>query len=315
MYVEMSKDPQRVVEAADKIVISGASGMLGAALVSRLAAQSTPVVQLVRRPARADDEMRWNPKADPPVADPPSLEGIGGAIHLSGASVAGRRWSKKYKRELVASRVESTQAIAKLLAGLRRPPRTLVVASAVGIYGSRGDELLDESSAPGTGFLADLCRKWEAAAQPARDAGIRVVHTRFGVVLGQGTGALSKMLPIFRLGLGGRLGSGRQWISWVSLDDVVGAIRFALENSSVSGPVNVVSPHPVKNAEFTRVLARELHKPAMFPAPASALRFFLGQIADEALLSSAAVHPRKLLSAGFEFAHPTLPEALEAALG
>ncbi len=313
MYVEMSKDPQRVVELPDKIVISGASGMLGNALVSRLEAERVSVLRFVRRPARTN-EMRWNPKADPPVADPPSLEGIGAAIHLSGASIAGRRWTKKYKRELIASRVDSTRAISQLLASLSRPPRTLIVASATGIYGSRGDELLDESSAPGTGFLADLCRKWEAAAQPARDAGIRVVHARLGIVLGHGAGALSKMLPIFRLGLGGRLGSGRQWVSWVSLEDVVNAIHFALANPGVSGPMNVVSAHPVKNADFTRALAREVHRPAIFPAPAFALRLFLGQMADDALLSSAAVHPRKLLSAGFEFAHPQLPEALAAAL-
>ncbi|MGB7549276.1 MAG: TIGR01777 family oxidoreductase, partial [Terracidiphilus sp.] len=209
---------------------------------------------------------------------------------------------------------DSTRALTTLLAGLRRPPRALLVASAVGIYGDRGNELLDESSAPGTGFLADLCRQWEAAAEPAVEAGIRVVHLRFGVVLGPGSGALAQMLPLFRLGLGGALGSGRQWMSWISLADAIAAILFALETPALAGPVNLTAPHPVTNAEFTRALARQLRRPAFLPAPAFALRLALGQMADEALLASTRAVPGRLMEAGFRFAHPTVSEALAAAL-
>lgn len=298
-----------------RIVLSGASGMLGTALRSRLAQRGTPVMQLVRRAEAGKDELHWDPAMQPVVGDAEPLEGAVGAIHLSGASVAGRRWTAAYKRELFASRVDSTRALAGLLASLRQPPKTMVVASAIGIYGDRGDEVLDESSAPGTGFLADLCRAWEEAARTAEEAGIRVVHVRLGVVLGPGQGALSKMLPIFRLGLGGRLGSGRQWMSWVSVDDAIGAILFALETPEMSGPVNVVAPNAVRNAGFTRALATRLHRPALFPAPAFALRLAFGQMADEALLASALVAPAKLLGAGFRFVHPTVERALEAAEG
>ncbi|HEX3892252.1 MAG TPA: TIGR01777 family oxidoreductase [Terracidiphilus sp.] len=315
MYVEMSKDQQGVAEGSDKIILSGGSGMVGMAVRTRLESSGTSVLRLVRRASGEPNEVRWDPAMSPPLADSSPLEGCSAAIHLSGASIAGRRWTKRYKREVIASRVDSTRALAQMLAGLKQPPRTLIVASAVGIYGDRSNELLDESSSPGTGFLPDVCKRWEAAAQPARDAGIRVVHTRFGVVLGQGSGALGKMLPIFKLGLGGRLGAGRQWMSWVSLEDVVRAICFCLEHATIAGPVNVCSPNPVRNSDFTRTLARQLHRPALFPAPRFALRLAFGQMADEALLASAAVHPRKLLSAGFAFTHPALTEALEAALG
>lgn len=315
MIVQMSKDSDSVAEQSNKIVLSGASGMLGAALRRCLAQRGMPVLQLVRRTPAEKNELSWNPAADTVVTDPEPLEGCSAAIHLSGASVAGHRWTAGYKDQLATSRVSSTRALAGLLAGLRRPPHTFIVASAIGIYGDRGDELLDESSAPGTGFLAHLCVQWEQAARPAEEAGIRVVHTRFGVVLGRGPGALEKMLPIFRLGIGGRLGSGRQWMSWVSLDDTSGAILFALENRELIGPVNVTAPNPITNAEFTRVLAKQLHRPALVPAPAFALRLAFGQMADEALLASALVAPAKLLGTGFRFTHPTLPEALAAALG
>lgn len=314
MIVQMSKDTDSVAAASSKVLISGASGMLGVALRRQLAERGTPVVQLVRRGPIGENELAWNPAASPAVANPEPLEGCAAAIHLSGASIAGHRWTEVYKRELFSSRVDSTRALAGLLAGLRTPPRTLIVASAIGIYGDRGDELLDESSASGTGFLAGLCQQWEEAARPAREAGIRVVHARFGVVLGNGPGALGKMLPVFRLGLGGRLGSGRQWLSWVSLDDAIGAILFALETPDMTGPVNFTAPNPVTNLEFTKALARHLHRPGILPAPAFALRLALGEMADEALLASARVVPRALLTAGFRFVHPTLPEALAAAL-
>src|SRR5579863_4740445 len=277
MDVQMSKDTDSVAATPGKVLMSGASGMLGAALRRQLAQRGTPVVQLVRRAPARQNELAWNPAANQAVANPEMLEGFAAAIHLSGASVAGRRWTDAYKRELFTSRVDSTRALSGLLAGLRTPPRTFIVASAIGIYGNRGDELLDESSAAGTGFLADLCCQWEDAARPAREAGIRVVHARFGVVLGRGPGALGKMLPIFRLGMGGRLGSGRQWMSWVSLDDAIAAILFALDRPELTGSVNVVSPNPVTNAEFTRALGKQLHRPAILPAPAFGLKLAFGQ--------------------------------------
>jgi uncharacterized protein (TIGR01777 family) len=315
MHVQMSKDPDGVVGQTSKIVLSGASGMLGTSLRRRLGALRAPIVQLVRGVPRSEEQVAWDPAATPSLADPSPLEGCAAAIHLSGANVAAHRWTADYRRELTASRAGSTRALATILAGLREPPQTLVVASAVGIYGDRGDAVLDETSTPGAGFLAEVCRQWEAAARPALEVGIRVVHARFGVVVGRGPGALEKMLPAFRLGLGGRLGSGRQWMSWVSLEDAVAAILFALETESLSGAMNVVSPNPVTNAEFTRALARQVHRPAVLPVPAFALRLALGQMADEALLASARVVPAKLLSAGFEFAHPTVDEALGTALG
>ena len=319
MYVEMIKTMDGVVGQPGKIVLSGASGMVGTALRRRLAARGASVVQLVRGAPGGENQVAWDPSA-PAIANASALEGCAAAVHLSGASVAAHRWTANYRKELTASRVDSTRALAQTLASLRERPQTLVVASAVGIYGNRGEEVLDEDSAPGEGFLAEVCRAWEEAARPALDAGIRVVHTRFGVVLGRGLraheqGALEKMLPVFRLGLGGRLGSGRQWMSWVSLEDAVAAILFALETRSLAGPVNVVAPNAVTNAEFTQALARRVHRPAVLPVPAFALRLALGPMADEALLASARVAPAKLMAAGFEFVHATVDEALAAALG
>ncbi len=287
--------------------------MLGTALRQALAGRAATLMQLVRRESIAAGQLRWNPAASPAIADTAPLEGLRASIHLSGASVAGHRWTPAWKREMVVSRVESTRALAVALTRLRQPPKALLVASATGIYGDRGDAILDESAETGKGFLAGLCREWEAAAQPAVEAGIRVVHLRFGVVLGPG-GALAKMLPLFRLGLGGRLGSGRQWMSWISLADAVAAVLFVLDTPGLAGPVNLTAPSPVTNAEFTRALGRALHRPAILPAPAFALRLALGQMADEALLSSARAVPNRLTAAGFRFTHPTVDGALAAAL-
>jgi hypothetical protein len=307
-----------MTDSSRRILLSGASGLLGAAVRQALSARNLPVLQLVRRPAASSAEIQWNPAAVPAIADPTQLENLTAAIHLSGSNVAAHRWTTAYKHEIASSRVDSTRALATVLASLREPPKVLLVASATGIYGNRGDELLDETSAPGSGFLADLCQQWEAAAQPAVDAGIRVVHLRFGVVLGPSSkshpGALDKMLPIFRLGLGGPLGSGRQWMSWISLHDAVAAILFALQTQSLNGPVNLTAPCPVTNAAFTRMLARQLHRPAFFRAPAFALRIALGEMADEALLSSARAHPARLITSGFRFAHPTIDLCLADAL-
>jgi len=297
-----------------RVILSGASGMLGSAIRRALEARGIGTLQLVRRNPAGRGELEWNPYSDPAIADPTLLEGASAAIHLSGASVAAHRWDESYKREMTASRVDSTRRIAKMLAGLRQPPRSFLVASAVGIYGDRADELLDESSRPGSGFLAGLCAEWERAADPAREAGIRVVHLRFGIVLGSGEGALKQMLPAFRLGLGARIGRGRQWISWIGLNDVIGAVLFALERQEISGPVNVTAPKPVTNAEFTQALARELRRPAFLSMPAFAVKLMFGQMADEALLASARVQPRKLLEAGFRFSEPAVEDALAAAL-
>ncbi|HZB88748.1 MAG TPA: TIGR01777 family oxidoreductase [Terracidiphilus sp.] len=296
------------------VLMSGASGLVGTAVRHALAARQQPVLQLVRGAAHGSGQMTWNPAARPAVTDAGALEGCAAAIHLSGANVAGRRWTAAYQKEIAASRVGSTGALAEMLAGLRTKPRVLVVASAVGIYGDRGDELLEESSAAGAGFLADLCAEWETATRAAEEAGIRVVHARFGVVLDKSDGALAKMLPVFRAGLGGRLGSGRQWMSWVSMHDAVAAVLFAIDTDSVRGAMNLTAPNPVTNAEFTRVLARRLHRPAVLPAPAFALRLAFGQMADEALLASQRAVPLKLLETGFRFAHPTLESALAAEL-
>ena len=302
-------------KAPGTILLSGGSGMVGSSVQKALLARGARVLQLVRREPDSAGQLQWKPDAGMPFRDTEPLEGLSAAVHLSGANVAAHRWTPAYKREIWQSRVQSTRALAEALAGLRRRPAVLIVASATGIYGDRGDEILEEGSGAGKGFLADVCSEWELAARPALEAGIRVVHTRFGVILGQGEGALAKMLPLFRLGLGGRLGSGRQWMSWVSLEDVIAAILFALDTAAIAGPVNVTAAEPVTNAEFTRALAKAVHRPAILPAPAFALRLALGEMADEALLASARAVPAKLTEAGFRFACPTIEEALGRALG
>ncbi len=304
----------QMTDVRDRVVLSGASGSLGGALRRALAVRGVPVLQLVRGAVTRPDQVAWSPGAIPTMVDTAPLEDAWAAIHLSGANVAAHRWTAAYRREMAQSRVGTTRALATLLAGLHRPPQVLLAASAIGFYGNRGNEILDESSPVGSGFLAELCQQWEAAAQPAIQAGIRVVHLRLGVVLGPGSGALAKMLPAFRWGMGGRLGSGQQWMSWIGLEDVVRAALFALETPSLAGPVNLTAPIPVTNAEFTRVLARQLRRPAVFPAPAFALRLALGQMADEALLASARALPRKLAAAGFRFSYPAVNEALAAAI-
>lgn len=298
-----------------RVLVSGASGLIGSALVRAITADRISVVRLVRKP-RSDGqgEICWSPLSSPAIGDPSLLEGFDAVIHLSGANIGDHRWTAAYKREIVESRVQTTQALSLLLTGLKRPPQTFLCASAVGIYGNRGDEVLTEASTPGSGFLAETCDRWEAATQPARAAGIRVVHLRFGVALSAEGGALSKMLSLFRLGLGGRLGSGQQWMSWISLTDLVSAVSFILGASQLAGPINMVAPNPVTNADFTRTLARTIHRPAVFPAPAFALRVAMGEMADEALLASARAIPAQLTQAGFDFKHPELGAALESLL-
>lgn len=295
------------------VLLGGASGLLGSAFRRALELRGVQSRQLVRG-APGYGQISWNPTAAQPVADPSTLEGCSAAVLLSGANLVGHRWTESYRREIAASRVGATLALSRMVAGLRTPPAVLAVASAIGIYGDRGDELLDETSAPGTGYLAQLCQEWEEAAEPARAAGIRVVHLRFSVILSRHGGALAQMLPLFRLGLGGKLGNGRQWMSWMSLTDAARAILFALESSALSGPVNFSAPEPVRNAEFTRILGQALHRLAILPAPAFALRLAFGQMANEALLAGARVLPAKLQAAGFAFTHPTLAQAFTAEL-
>ena len=299
-----------------RIVLTGASGLIGLSVRRSFEARQIEILQLVRDgPAIADRRLSWDPYATAPIADPASLaflEGSAAVIHLSGASVAGHRWTARYKQTILESRVQTTHALATLLISLKAKPPVLICASAVGIYGDRGDEVLTEASAPGRGFLAEVCEAWEQAAQPAIRAGIRVVHLRFGVVLSQQGGALAKMLPMFRLGLGGKLGSGKQWMSWVALPDVVRALEFALATESLSGAVNVVAPSPVTNLEFTRALGRALHRPTLLTAPAFALQLVLGEMADGALLASQRAVPERLQAAGFSFQYPTLSGALQS---
>ena len=298
-----------------KILISGASGLIGTSLIRASGANQISLTRLVRKSRpESQQEICWSPQSSPAMADAAQLEGFDAVIHLSGANIGAHRWTAAYKREIVESRVQSTHALAQLLAGLKNPPRAFLCASATGIYGKRGDEILMESSAPGSGFLAETCVQWEAAAQPAKDAGIRVVHLRFGAGLSLEGGALAKLLPIFRMGLGGKLGSGKQWMSWMSLPDMVSAIFHIIQEAQLSGPVNMVSPILVTNAEFTRTLANVLHRPAIFTVPAFALRIVVGEMADEAVLASTRVLPARLAETGFHFQHARLALALETLL-
>jgi uncharacterized protein len=298
-----------------QVLISGSSGMIGSSLLRTLSANSIHAVKLVRKQTQPPEgSVTWDPSSQDPVGNLSRLNGFDAAVHLSGANVAGRRWTKVYKQEILSSRVDSTRALANLLTRIAPQPKVLVCASAVGIYGDRGDQMLTEESTPGQGFLAETCQAWESATRTAEEAGIRVVHARFGVVLTPQGGALGKLLSLFRLGLGGRLGSGKQWMSWVSLDDAVQVLLHALGDDSIHGAVNVTAPQPVTNAEFTHVLGRVLHRPAIAAVPAFALRLAVGQMADEGLLSSARVIPKRLLDGGFQFQDRELEPALRSML-
>lgn len=296
-----------------RVAVTGASGLVGSALVPFLTAGGHHVVRLVRRAAEADDEIEWNP--DEGRVDAARLEGIDAVVHLAGENVASGRWTHARKSRIRDSRVRGTRSLAGTLAGLDSRPKVLVSSSAVGYYGDRGDRQLDESSDAGTGFLADVCRDWEAATEEASRAGIRVVLLRTGVVLSAAGGALARMLPPFRWGVGGRLGDGRQFVSWIALDDLIGAIHFALTREELSGPVNATAPSPVSNERLTRTLAGLLRRPAVFPVPGWVLRAALGEMAEEMLLASTRVLPRRLESAGFVFRHPELEGALRFGLG
>ena len=293
-----------------KVVVSGASGLIGGALVPALRDAGHEVVTLVRRSPASPDEVQWNPAEE--ELDPGALSEADAVVNLSGATI-GRRWNDQRKREILESRVGTTDLLARTAAGLDRKPGVLLVAGPTGIYGNRGDEVLTEESELGTGFLADVGRAWEAAAQPARDAGIRVVDFRQGIVLSKEGGALERLLLPFKLGLGGRVGGGKQWWSWVELDDVVSAYRFALD-SDLAGPVNLVSPNPATNEQLVKALGRALHRPTVFPLPAFAVRTVFGDMGQVLLLDGQRVLPARLLDAGFTFAYPDLDSAFERAL-
>jgi uncharacterized protein (TIGR01777 family) len=288
-----------------KVVVAGASGLIGTNLVPALHAAGHEVVRLVRREVRAGDEIAWDPAAG--SLDPSLLVGTEAVITLSGATI-GRRWTAARKREILDSRVDTTSLLARTIASLDPRPSVLVCAGGVGIYGDRGDEILTEGSALGSGFLADVGRAWEAAAAPARAAGIRVVNFRQGIVLAREGGALERLLTPFRLGVGGRVGSGRQWWSWVSLHDMVSAYRFVL-GADLDGPVDLASPNPAMNTQFTKALGRALGRPTIFPVPEVAVRTVFGEMGKEVLLGSQRALPTRLLDAGFAFSDPELDAA------
>jgi uncharacterized protein (TIGR01777 family) len=297
-----------------RILVTGSHGFIGSALVGALWQAGHSVVRLVRSRRGADtgQDIGWD--IDAGWIDQPRLEGLGAVVHLAGENLFGR-WSRGKKRDILHSRVAGTGMLAGALAAASARPRVLISASAVGYYGSRGDEELTEASPPGErSFLADVCRRWEQAAQPAAAAGIRVVHPRLGVVLHPSGGMLAAVLGLFRLGLGGPLGSGRQWLSWVSLDDLLAAVKLLIDRDDAAGPVNIVAPNPVTSEQFARTLAGVLGRPAALRAPAWAIRLAVGDMADEVALASQRVRPARLEAMGFTFRQPSLPEALRGML-
>jgi hypothetical protein len=292
-----------------RIAVSGSGGLVGSEVAAALSAAGNEVVRLVRRaPEPGERAVRWDPGSG--VVDASGLEGLFAVVHLAGENIAAGRWNPERKAAIRESRVAGTRLLCEALAALSRPPGTLVCASAIGYYGDRGDEELAEESPAGTGFLADVCRDWEAATAPAAGKGIRVVLLRIGVVLTPKGGALSRMLLPFRLGFGGVLGSGKQYVSWIALDDLPGIVLHVLSNGELRGPVNAVAPRPVTNREFTAALGGALSRPTPFPVPASALRLAAGEMADALLLASARVVPRRLEETGYRFRCPELHGAL-----
>lgn len=293
------------------VAVTGSSGLIGERLVADLRGAGHRVVRLVRS-SPAGSDIPWRPQGP---LDPALLRGIDAVVHLAGEPIGGGRWTRARKRRILDSRVQGTRTIAEAMARAVDGPRTLVVASGINLYPDGGDEVITENTKPGNDFLATVVKEWESAADPAREAGIRVLHTRFGIVLDPTGGALQKMLPLFKLGLGGRFGSGDQWWSWVSIDDVSGVIRWALEHGDADGAYNVTAPHPVTNEVFTEVLADVLHRPALLPVPAFAPKLLLGELADVLLFTSLRVEPTRLLDEGYTFEYTNLAPALRNVLG
>ena len=296
-----------------KILVSGSHGLVGKALIDSLTTDSHEVMRLVRR-ARAfgAPEIEWHPNQG--QVDAGHLEGFDVVVHLAGESIASGRWTDDKKRAIRESRVKGTTLLSEALARLSRPPSVFICASAIGYYGNRGDETLTEESAPGRDFLSSVCVEWENATKPAMEKGIRTVQSRFGVILDTEGGALSQMVTPFRMGIGGRVGSGKQWMSWIALEDVVNGLKFLIADKPVHGPVNFVAPNPVTNAEFTKTLGRVLSRPTLIPVPAFAARLVFGELADALLLSSQRVDPGVLEDKGFLFSWPTLEPALQHVL-
>ncbi|GAA2421562.1 TIGR01777 family oxidoreductase [Streptomyces pulveraceus] len=294
-----------------RIAVSGASGLVGTALVRSLRADGHEVVRLVRRPARSGDEVEWDPRRG--YVDVAGLVGCDAVVHLAGAGVGDHRWTEAYKREIRDSRVLGTAAVAEAVASLDVPPKVLLSGSAIGYYGDTGDRAVDEGAPAGEGFLPSVCVEWEAATAAAREAGVRTVHARTGLVVAREGGAWGRLFPLFRAGLGGRLGSGRQYWSFIALHDEVAALRHILDTESLVGPVNLTGPDPVTNSEVTAAMGRVLHRPTLFTAPAPALRIALGEFAQD-VLGSQRVLPGRLLDSGFVFAFPGIDAAIRAAL-
>lgn len=293
-----------------KILISGSHGLVGSALIELLTRNGHEIVRLVRHePKSGAAEVSWNPEKG--IIDNERLEGFEAVVHLAGENIAEGRWTSEKKRAILESRVKGTTLLSETLATLKTPPAVLLSATAIGYYGNRGDELLTETSAPGNDFLAHVCQQWENATKPASEKGIRTVLTRFGIILDAKGGALAKMLTPFQMGVGGRIGNGKQWMSWIALDDVVGGISFMLRDHFVNGPVNFVAPHPVMNAEFTKTLGSVLSRPTFIPVPAFGVRLAFGEMADALLLSSQRVVPEVLQARGFAFAWPRLELTLK----
>ena len=298
-----------------KVLISGSTGLVGSALCTALTTGGHEIARLVRESPRSrQPEIPWDPANG--TIDAAKLEGFDGVVHLSGENIAAGRWTEKQKQRIRDSRVKGTRLLCETLAKLKQKPKVLVCASAIGFYGDRGDEVVDESSPAGSNmFLVDVCKEWESATEPARSAGIRVVNLRFGIVLSPSGGALAKMLLPFKLGVGGVIGDGKQYMSWVALDDAVGAVQHCLMTDSLSGPVNAVAPQAVTNREYTKTLGKVLTRPTIFPLPASIARLAFGQMADELLLTSTHVRPTRLLESKYVFRYPQLEGALRHLLG
>jgi uncharacterized protein (TIGR01777 family) len=292
-----------------KVALTGSGGLVGSHLIHELQSAGHKLTIVVRSdPKSIPNAIHWNPEMG--EIDSKKLEGIDAVIHLAGENIASRRWTAKQKKKIRHSRVNGTRLLSETIAHLTDKPDVFVSASAIGFYGDRGQESLSEESQPGQGFLAEVCKDWEGATQPAIDAGIRTVHLRIGVILSPEGGALVKMLTPFRMGLGGKLGSGSQQMSWIALDDVIGSILHVLENKQISGPVNLVSPNPVSNHAFTKTLGRVLRRPTIFPVPSFMARLAFGEMADELLLASTKVQPKRLQESGYIFRHPDLDDGL-----
>ncbi|PZM81527.1 MAG: TIGR01777 family protein [Candidatus Melainabacteria bacterium] len=292
-----------------KLAITGSTGLVGKKITAELKAAGHQVVKLVRKVSNSENEFSWNPDTD--KIDAKAFEGVDAVIHLAGESIASKRWSSEQKMKIKQSRVKGTKLIASTLAAMDNPPRVLVSASAIGFYGDRGAELLTEESTTGEGFLAAVCREWEDATRDAESKGLRVVHARLGVVLSKEGGALKMMLPPFLMGAGGPLGDGKQYMSWIDLDDAAKAFIYLATEANTSGAVNLVAPNPETNANFTKTLAKVIHRPAFFPVPTFGVKALFGEMGEELLLSSNRVSANKLVNSGFKFTYPDLESALK----